>query len=291
MSAVRLWVLFGVAVFGIVLTACSGSEDENIFRIAGIPDQNSSTLARKYDILTAYLSRELGVTVEYVPTVDYAATVSAFKLGDIQMAWFGGLTGAQARLAAPGSVAIAQRPRDTEFHSKFIVQSGLEVDSLGDLAGLAFTFGSESSTSGHLMPRHFLIQAGVDPKTDFEGLANFSGSHDKTWALVESGAFQAGVLNEAVWDKAVEEGRVDTSKVRVFFVTPAYSDYNWTVRGDLDEKFGDGFADKVRDALLAMNGDAQDVLDLFSTDSFIASDNNNYQVIQDVAESLGIIRK
>ena len=109
------------------------------------------------------------------------------------------------------------------------------------------------------MPRHFLLEAGVDPKTDFEGLANFSGSHDKTWALVESGAFQAGVLNEAVWDKAVEEGRVDTSKVREFFVTPAYFDYNWTARGDLDAEFGDGFADKVRDALLAMDGDEQDV--------------------------------
>ena len=290
MSIVKFWVLLGVVVLGIVLTACSGSKDEKVFRIAGIPDQNASTLAQKYDSLTSYLSRELDVTVEFVPTVDYAATVVAFKRGDIQMAWFGGLTGVQARLAAPGSVAIAQRPRDAAFHSKFIVRSGLEVDSLQDLAGLAFTFGSESSTSGHLMPRHFLLEAGVDPKTDFEGLANFSGSHDKTWALVESGAFQAGVLNEAVWDKAVEEGRVDTSKVREFFVTPAYFDYNWTARGDLDAEFGDGFADKVRDALLAMDGDEQDVLDLFSTDSFIASDNDNYRAIQDVAESLGIIQ-
>ena len=290
MPVVRFWVLMSVAVLGIVLTACGSSEDAKVFRIAGIPDQNASTMAQRYDSLTSYLSQELDVTVEYVPTVDYAATVSAFKLGDIQMAWFGGLTGVQARLAAPGSVAIAQRPRDTAFHSKFIVQSGLEVDSLEDLTELTFTFGSESSTSGHLMPRHFLIEAGVDPKTGFKGLANFSGSHDKTWALVESGAFQAGVLNEAVWDKAVEEGRVDTSKVREFFVTPAYFDYNWTARGDLDEEFGVGFAKKVQDVLLAMDGDAQDVLDLFSTDSFIASNNDNYQVIQDVAESLGIIQ-
>tara|TARA_B000000460_G_C21342998_1_gene317845 strand:- start:31 stop:654 length:624 start_codon:yes stop_codon:yes gene_type:complete len=206
------------------------------------------------------------------------------------MAWFGGLTGVQARLASPGSLALAQRPRDTEFHSKFIVQSGLDVTILEDLNGLTFTFGSESSTSGHLMPRHFLLEAGVDPETDFDGNANFSGSHDKTWALVESGAFQAGVLNEAVWDEAVEEGRVDVSRARVFFVTPSYFDYNWTVRGDLDAEFGDGFTLRVQNALVSLDGSDQDVLDLFSTDSFIESQNENYQAIEDVAKSLGIIQ-
>ncbi|MDP6454693.1 MAG: putative selenate ABC transporter substrate-binding protein, partial [SAR202 cluster bacterium] len=226
MPIVRLWSMLGVVVSVIALAACSNSEDGNIFRIAGIPDQNASKLAQRYDSLTEYLSMELGVTVEYVPTVDYAATVTAFRQGSIQMAWFGGLTGVQARLAAPGSQAIAQRPRDTEFHSKFIVQTDLDVTTLRELNGLTFTFGSESSTSGHLMPRHFLLEAGVDPESDFDGDANFSGSHDKTWALVESGAFQAGVLNEAVWDTAVEEGRVNASKVREFFVTPAYFDYN-----------------------------------------------------------------
>ena len=290
MSVVRLWVSLGVVVLGFVLSACGDSGNEKVFRIAGIPDQNASTLAQKYHILTDYLSQELGLTVKYVPTVSYAATVTSFNRGDIQMAWFGGLTGVQARLASPGSLALAQRPRDTEFHSKFIVQSGLDVTILEDLNGLTFTFGSESSTSGHLMPRHFLLEAGVDPETDFAGNANFSGSHDKTWALVESGAFQAGVLNEAVWDEAVEEGRVDVSRARVFFVTPSYFDYNWTARGDLDAEFGDGFTLRVQNALVSLDGSDQDVLDLFSTDSFIESQNENYQAIQDVAKSLGIIQ-
>lgn len=290
MSVVRLWVSLGVVVLGFVLSACGDSGNEKVFRIAGIPDQNASTLAQKYHILTDYLSQELGLTVKYVPTVNYAATVTSFNRGDIQMAWFGGLTGVQARLASPGSLALAQRPRDTEFHSKFIVQSGLDVTILEDLNGLTFTFGSESSTSGHLMPRHFLLEAGVDPETDFAGNANFSGSHDKTWALVESGAFQAGVLNEAVWDEAVGEGRVDVSRARVFFVTPSYFDYNWTVRGDLDAEFGDGFTLRVQNALVSLDGSDQDVLDLFSTDSFIESQNENYQAIEDVAKSLGIIQ-
>ena len=141
------------------------------------------------------------------------------------------------------------------------------------------------------MPRHFLLEAGVDPETDFDdGNANFSGSHAKTWALVDSGAFQSGVLNEAVWDEAVEEGRVDVSWVREFFVTPSYFDYNWTARGDLDVELGDGFTLRVQNALVSPDGSDQDVLDLFSTDSFIESQNENYQAIQDVAKSLGIIQ-
>ena len=251
-------------VAAIAAVACGGEEAET-FHIAGIPDQNATKLARRYQALTSYLSEELGVPVEYVPTVNYAATVEAFKRGDIQMAWFGGLTGVQARLATPGSEAIAQRPRDEQFHSVFIVRSDLEVDGLEDLKGLRFTFGSESSTSGHLMPRHFLLEAGVDPETDFRGKPNFSGSHDKTWKLVESGAFQAGALNEAVWESAVAEDRVDTSKVRVLSTSPPYFDYNWTIRGDLDSVFRSGFRDEVKQALLDIGDGEQEVLDMFST--------------------------
>ena len=277
-------------VIAIVTTACQGNESAKVLGIAGIPDQNASTLARRYEVLTSYLSEELGVDVEYVPTVSYAAAVTGFEQGDIQMAWFGGLTGVQARLAVPGSRAIAQRPRDTEFHSKFIVQADIAAEGLGDLRGLTFTFGSESSTSGFLMPTHFLRRAGVDPDTDFNGPPSFSGSHDKTWKLVESGAFQAGVLNEAVWDKAVENGKVDLGKVRVLESTPPFYDYNWTIRGDLDDQFGDGFSNRLRDALLSIDGEQAEILELFSADSFVASDNSNYDSIREVAESLGIVK-
>jgi len=273
------------------LLACDDSDgSDGTFYIAGIPDQHATKLARRYKALTAYLSEELGVAVEYVPTIDYAATVVGFKRGDIHMAWFGGLTGVQARLAVPDSVAIAQRPIDTEFHSRFIVQSGLDIANLADLKGLTFTFGSESSTSGHLMPRHFMIKAGVNPDTDLDGLPNFSGSHDKTWKLVESGAFQAGALNEAVWEAALQAERIDTDKVTEFYTTPAYFDYNWTIRGDSDARFGNGFIERVRWALITLGEDNFEILELFSTESFIETDNSNYTVIDQIAKSLGIVK-
>ena len=274
--------------------ACGG-EDQMVLKVGGIPDQDSTRLARRYGEFAGYLSGKLDVKVKYVSSVDYAAVVTAFGQGELQLAFFGGLTGVQARLRNPGAKVIAQREQDAQFHSKFIVQAGLPVYSLenlkGQAAGLTFTFGSESSTSGHLMPRHFLAQAGIDPDRDFELIVNYSGSHDLTWKLVENGSFDVGVLNEDVWDRAVREGKVDASKVRVFHTTPQYFDYNWTVPGNLDRVYGDGFTSRLQEALLELNQQEHGrILALFSTKRFIESSNDSYRDIEDVARQQGIIR-
>ena len=272
---------------------CGGNEQSPVFTIAGIPDQNSTELARRYKEFTNYLSQTLQQEVKYVPTVNYSATVTGFRQGEIHMAWFGGLTGVMARMDAPNALAIAQRPADEEFHSVFIINQNVSVDKgdLSKLKGTTFTFGDELSTSGHLMPRHFLLEAGLNPDEDFASQPSYSGSHDKTWKLVESGAFDGGVLNENVWRSAVNLGKVDVSKVQVFYKTPAYHDYNWTIRGDLDETFGLGFTQNVRNALMDLDNNNSEILKMFSTDSFVATKNSNYDVIESIAVSVGIIEQ
>ncbi len=260
------------------------------FAISAIPDQDVAALNRQFGAVASYLSQKTGLKVEYVPMVDYAALVTAFERGEIQLAWFGGLTGVQAVAVAPDAEMFAQRLRDAEFHSRFIVMKDLPVQKLEDLKGLTFTFGSESSTSGHLMPRYYLRSAGINADQDLKGLPNFSGSHDKTVELVQSGAFQAGALNEAVWERRVKEGTVDTNKVRDFYTTPAYFDYNWTIRGDVDKTFGPGAKQKVKDAILGLSPEQEEILKLFQTDKFVASKNENYTAIREVAQSIGIIR-
>ena len=187
---------------------CNTSNVDATFKEGGIPDQDSARLARRYDSFANYLSKELGVKVEYVPSVSYAAVVNAFGKGDLDAAFFGGLTGVQARLQNQGSAAVAQRENDAKFHSKFIARKDLNLTSLEDLKSrsseLSITFGSESSTSGHLMPRKFLKGVGIEADSDFSIPSNFSGSHDLTWQLVESGSFDIGALSEAVWARAVE---------------------------------------------------------------------------------------
>lgn len=293
-SVTRLLLLLVTAA--LTLTACgtSGTERDGPppLVIGGIPDQEVALLEERFDATADYLSEELGVPVRHQPSVDYTAVVTAFRNGDIMLGWFGGLTGVQARLETPGAHAVAQRPVDREFRSVFVAGADTEAEQLQDLAGSTFTFGSESSTSGHLMPRFFLTQAGIDPERDFDVRPGYSGSHDKTWKLVETGSFEAGVLNATVWDSAVDDGRVDTDRVREVARTPPYVDYHWVVHPDLDEVYGAGTTDQIVETLLGMGeagAQARQVLEMFDATGFVPTEDDDYTDIERVARDLGLI--
>lgn len=264
-------------------------ENEKVFKISAIPDFDQAELTRGFGDFAKYLSEKTGMKVEYVPVVDYAAVVTAFERGEIDMVWFGGLTGVQARSLVPEAEAIAQRPSDEKFQSVFIKQKGLQITDLNGIKGHSFAFGSESSTSGHLMPRFFLEKEGINPDKDFDGSPIYSGSHDKTYGLVEAGSVQAGAVNKQYWDKAVKEKKVNTEKVEAFYITPEFYDYQWTIN-DVDKKFGEGTKEKMKQALLNMKAGDSEILNLLSTDKFIPTENNNYKDIEKVAKSLGIIK-
>lgn len=268
------------------------------FVTGAIPDQDPEKLQRLYGKLSEYLSQELGIPVEYKPVTDYAAAVTAFKVGDLDMVWFGGLTGVQARLQVPGAEAIAQRDIDADFHSVFIANTASGIEPIADLnelqtlKGRSFTFGSESSTSGRLMPQYFLEQAGVTPE-DFQGEVGFSQNHDTTIKLVEAGTYEVGVLNEQVWNKRVEAGEVDQTKVQLIWRTPAYYDYHWVINPEVKERYGEDFAEKVQAALLKLDPkvpEQKEILDLFGANKFISTENSNYQQIEAIGRQIGKIQ-
>lgn len=266
--------------------------------ISAIPDQDPEKLQRLYGSVAEYLSAELGVPVEYKPVTDYTASVTAFNVGDLDLVWYGGLTGVQARLQVEGAEAIAQRDIDAEFHTVFIANadSGLQpFDDVADLASLkghTFTFGSESSTSGRLMPQYFLKQGGV-ALTDFEGEPGFSGSHDKTLQVVSAGSYDAGALNEQVWKSRLEAGEVDMSRVIVLWRTPAYFDYHWVLHPNVARDFGPDFPARVKAALLKLDPAVPEhkaILELFGAQKFIETQNSNYASIEAVGREIGQIK-
>lgn len=268
-------------------------------KVGAIPDQDPEKLQRLYDKVARYLEKELKVSVVYIPVTDYAAAVTAFRVGDLDLVWFGGLTGVQARLQVPGAEAIAQRDIDENFHSVFIAnkKSGIKPTlnlqkGLVDLKGHTFTFGSESSTSGRLMPQFFLQQAGVKLE-DFKGEVGFSKSHDATLELVQAGTYDAGALNEQVWDSRLQEGKADTSKVDLIWRTPPYHDYHWVIHPSVKQRFGDDFAQKVQNAFLKLNAkdkDQKEILDLFGAEKFIKTQNSNYAEIEKIGREIGKIK-
>lgn len=291
-------VAFGFALFGILSTTALPSWAAETLRIGAIPDQNPEKLNRLYGLLAKELSQKLNVPVRYIPVSNYPASVSAFRTGGLDLVWFGGLTGVQARLQTPGAVVLAQRDIDAKFRSVFIAntKSGLQpissIQGLKSLKDKRFSFGSESSTSGRLMPQHFLQQAGLTPSQFAGGKAGFSGSHDATIAVVQSGSYQAGALNEQVWKSNLKSGKVDSTKVKVIWRTPTYVDYHWVARPGLDKRFGKGFTTKLQKALLGIQptGNGKTVLELFGAEKFIPASASQYRAIETVGRELGKIR-
>ncbi len=264
-----------------------------VLRFSAIPDQTSSRLEAKIAPLVDYLSNELGVEVQYIPSRDYQASVEMFKNGDVLLAWFGGLTGVQARQAVPGARAIAQGISDPDYYSYFIAHrsTGLERSDQFPtaIADLDFTFGSESSTSGRLMPEYFLKQAtGKSPSEFFRQTPGFSGSHDRTVELVESGQYQAGVANYKVYERRVAEGKTDPEICRVIWQTPEYADYNWTAHPELDQRYGEGFIDRLQKALIAIDDPA--LLVALPRQGLIPARNEDFDGIREVALELGMTR-
>lgn len=268
------------------LTALA-SQAADVLRVSAIPDEAPTELLRKFQPLGAYLEQELGMKVEFVPVADYPAVVEALATDRLDMAWLGGFTFVQVYLKTGNAVPLVQREQDAEFTSKFITANP-EVNSLADLKGKTFAFGSISSTSGSLMPRYFMLQDGIQPESFFSRIG-YSGAHDATAAWVQAGRVDAGVLNASVWDKLVANGKVDTGKVRVFATTPTYYDYNWTVRGTLDP----ALAEKIKQAFLALdpaNPAHKEILDLQAASRFIETEPANYKGIEEAARAADLLK-
>jgi phosphonate transport system substrate-binding protein len=266
----------------------STTAQENVLRVSAIPDEAPTELQRKFAPLGKYLEKETGMKVSFVPVSDYAAVVESLATKKLDLAWLGGFTFVQARIRTNGTaIPIAQREEDAKFTSKFITADP-NIKTLADLKGKTFAFGAPSSTSGSLMPRFFLQQAGLNPEKDFKHVA-FSGAHDATVAFVAAGKADAGVLNTSVWDKLVEAKKVDIDKVRVFATTPPYFDYNWTVRGDLDP----ALVKKLTDAFLKLdpkNPEHLEIMQLQRASKFIPTKKENYEGIEKAAQSAGLLK-
>lgn len=261
------------------------------FVFTAIPDNDETKLMQRFGKVAAYLSNELGVKVKYIPVKSYPAAVTAFRHNQVQLAWFGGLSGVQARRLTPGAKAIAQGREDLEFKSYFIahVSTGLSRSDVlpQALLGKTMLFGSKSSTSGRLMPEFFLRQHFRAAPEEIFSRIGFSGNHSRTIALVQSGAYQLGAVNYQVWEQELSEGKIDLSKVNVIWVTPDYPDYHWTVRGDLDAKWGEGFTGKLQQALINMKDAA--LLASFPRSGFVPAYNQDYSAIENSARAIKLL--
>jgi phosphonate transport system substrate-binding protein len=282
-----------LSVLGLIAVVATGPAEaqQPMLVFTAIPDEDETRLVERFTKCAKYFESKLGVPVKYLPVKSYPAAVTAFTNDQVQLAWFGGLTGVQARLAVPDSEAVAQGAEDVAFKSYFIANAatGLKFgrDFPADIQGKTFTFGARGSTSGRLFPEHFIRQAfGKAPDQVFARVG-YSGDHSRTIQLVQSGAFQVGVVNHLVWESELKSGKIDTKAVSVIWETPTYPDYHWVVRGDIDKAFGAGFKEKLKATILGIEDPT--LLELFDRSKFIPARNEDYKPIEEVGKLTGLI--
>ena len=283
----RYSIAVALLFFLLAIPLTTIAEIPEVLRVSAIPDENPNELLRIYAPFVEYLSKELKMKVQFTPVVDYAATVEGLAAKKLDLVWYGGLTSVQAVRRTNGTAKrLVLRQEDAEFKSVFIARPGSGINSLADLKGKTFAFGSVSSTSGHLMPRFFLLKANLNPERDFKQAA-FSGAHDATALWVESGKVDAGALNFLVWQKLIETKKVDLSKVNVFWTTPPYVDYVWTARGELDK----GLQERITAAFLKLdyqNPEHKRLLDLHRTKKYIRANDEDWRGTEEAARAAGL---
>ena len=265
-----------------------GAAAADVLRVSAIPDEDPQELLRKYKPFADYITKEVGVKVKFVPVLDYAATVEGLAANRLDIVWYGGFTSVQAVERAKGATRLAMREEDASFKSVFVTRTDSGIKTLADLKGKTFAFGSVSSTSGHLMPRHFLRAAGVDPERDFRKFG-FSGAHDATAAWVEAGRVDAGAVNFLVWRKLVDKKKIDTKKTHVFWTTPPYVDYVWVARGGVPEEI----REKFKQALLKLDyskPEDKKIMDLQRTRKFIPAKDSDWDGIRQAAIAAGMLK-
>lgn len=286
-----LGVFILTLIWSTISIPLSTAKASEAFVFTAIPDEDESRLRQRFNKVASYLEKKLGVSVKYIPVKSYAAAVAAFRNDQVQLAWFGGLSGVRARILVSGSEAIAQGFEDQAFFNYFIAHSstGLKRSDAfpKNIAGKIFTFGSKGSTSGRLIPEFHIRKNLKKSPNDVFQKVGFSGNHSRTIQLVQSGAYQVGAVNSKVWDNEMKAGKIDSSKVSIIWKTPPYPNYQWSIRGDVDERWGAGFKSRVKEILLNIKD--PDLLASFPRTSFVPASNSDYQPILDVAKAIKLI--
>jgi phosphonate transport system substrate-binding protein len=277
-----------VMALSVVTQAQAQTQSQLTLRVTTIPEEAATEQIRKFTPLANYLENQLGMKVQFTPVTDYPAAVESLVNKKVDLVWFGGFTYVQAKLRSGGKVVpLAQREEDTKFQSVFIAKTDSGIKTLNDMKGKQVSFGSQSSTSGHAMPRGVLVQAGINPEKDFKRIA-YSGAHDATIASVVSGKVDAAALDMTVWKKFVTENKVETKDVNVFFTTPTYFNYNWSVHADMPA----ALQEKIKAALLALNPsnpEHAEILRLNRATRYIETKPDNYKELEAAARNLGLL--
>lgn len=275
--------------FVINIIACSPNKfdpETKVLRAAVLPDQQQQTSRSRFEPLIEYLSRQTGIRIELLVAEDYVDLVNKFKNDELDLALFGGfsfLLANENQQAEP----LVMRDIDRHFTSYFISQAGVDASNVIDFQKKRFAFGSRYSTSGHLMPRYFLMRRNIIPEEFFSEVI-YSGQHDATIKLIDEGKADLGVANGVIVDQMYQSGKIDESRIKILSKTPLYSDYVWVTQSKLPESI----KDRLLDAFLSLsfeNPEHRKIFDSVGGKAYYPASIVDYIALEAIARQLQLL--
>ncbi len=263
----------------------SAAADAPTLRLSMIPATDPGKMLRDSRPLIDYLEREIGAKIDMTIPLNYAAVVEAIINDKVDIAHFGGFTYVQASARA-GARPLVQRLQDQQFHSLFITQPDSPIHALTDLRGHTFAFGDVNSTSGHLMPEYFMRQARVDAQVIARAI--YTGGHDATALAVANKKVDAGALDELIFKRLMQDGRITASQVRVFYTTPPFMDYVWAARKTLAPRLAEKFAQALLRLDTARPQD-RPILDVLNASRYVRATDASYDRLRQAARDAGLL--
>ncbi|MBT3556271.1 MAG: phosphate/phosphite/phosphonate ABC transporter substrate-binding protein [Rhodospirillales bacterium] len=262
------------------------SERPTMIRIGVLPDETEAKLRERYLPLFQHLESAVGLKTELVVPKSYSHLLELFSQNQVDIAYFGGLTFLKAHKQL-GAAPMVMRDTDLRFRSYFLARSDRIEKTIHDFKGQRLAFGAKLSTSGHLMPRHFLQTKGIVPETYFSEI-KFSGAHDKTGFLVRDGMVDLGVANASIIDSMFSDGQLSKTNVQIIWKTPPYPDYVWAANKGL----GAEVRNSLIQAFLQLSPtDEPDtaILNKLHAGGFLPASLDDFQELSTIAESLGML--
>ena len=288
MSLITPLTVVSLALF--LLTGCSGNDDASpgmdLLRVSVLPDQSESRLRARFTPLLDYLSQETGLPYEFVLVKDYQDLLDRFHRNELDLVRFGGFAFVKA-LLEDGARPLVMRDVDAHFTSVFVVRADSEAVSLQDFKGKVLAFGSNMSTSGHLMPRHFLTQQGINVE-EFFSEVRYSGAHDRTVEWVVNGQADLGVANAIIVSRLYRLGKINPQQIRILWETPHYADYVWGV----NRRVPQAVYDRLEQAFLQLSLDKPEqgeILDAVGGQLYLPAGKEDFVALEAVGRNLGLI--
>ena len=281
----KLFFLLSLSVFAVALAGCGGGSSDETLRVGLIPNQNPEEVEAQYQPLEDYLAEEIGRDVEVSVPATYNAVVEALVSGELDMAYFGGLTYVQARQRAditPLVTEVNPRTGTTKYHSLIITPTESDISEVKDIEGGDFAFGSVSSTSGSLYPSIMLQKAGIDYRTDL-GEFTYTGGHDTTAQAVANGRVDAGGLEDRIFYDLRDEGAIEEDSVRIVAESEPIEGYPWVVRDDLSGEDREALAGAY------LNMEDPELLDLMRAESYERVSADDYDYTEKQARALDLL--